>query len=446
MKKTFLLMAATLLALMTSAEVKYPYLKLHTDTFYTINAYNDKGEFVKYEGEGFRAGHQQWITAFLITKSELPNPLNISDTADYKLDRVIRFTDKDGNTERELVSHITQPLMSWVNSMKYSSQPQSMHDITTAIDMERGGEYTVDLFLTNSNISHTFDTIFRDYPSIRTYNQAKDTKVGTPVKMQIRYNTGYPYNPASYADGLYGQATLTDTAFNEIKKVRKDLTIKTHPLNKRAVIDTLFFEHAGLQPGPYRLLLETNWSLSAQARLKDTLLLLVNDTLRVQASVNKTVLANNEQLELNFSLNRGYPYIHTEDTVAHHPYVRVTAALADTVWENGIVKDVQSLLEDTIKVMHDSLHTKTLNYTGTLHFDLSKLPAKNLGHNLPLSMEVFFDDNSAFRRTFNVMVSNATALPSNKEEAPKARKIIRNGQILILRGSHIYDGQGKLIK
>ena len=78
MKKTFLLMAATLLALMTSAEVKYPYLKLHTDTFYTMNAYNDKGEFVKYEGEGFRAGHQQWITAFLITKSELPNPLNIS--------------------------------------------------------------------------------------------------------------------------------------------------------------------------------------------------------------------------------------------------------------------------------------------------------------------------------------------------------------------------------
>jgi hypothetical protein len=55
------------------------------------------------------------------------------------------------------------------------------------------------------------------------------------------------------------------------------------------------------------------------------------------------------------------------------------------------------------------------------------------------------EDNSAFRRTFNVMVSNATALPSNKEESPKARKIIRNGQILILRGDKTYTITGQVM-
>ena len=443
MKKSILIISLLLGALSISADVQYPYFKAFQDTFQTLRCYDEKGEFVEYKGPGFRAGQEQWITAIIVYKADLPAKLDF-DTINYPLNRIIRFTDKDGKVEFEQVLPQAEALVSFAKSVKYSAQPSAVRDVVTATTLERGGEYTVNLELQNTTLKHTFDTTFYDYPSFRTFNKAKDTKVGTPVQIQGRYNTGYPYDPASYADGLYGQFTLTDTAFKEIKKVRKDLTFKTNPLNKKAVIDTLDLEQPGLEPGSYRLIYETNWQWNENARLKDTLLVTVNDTVRLQAELNKTTFAKDEKAELNFSLDYGYPYIRTQDSIAKKPYARVNATLVDTIKnEFGEVTSIDPLLFDTVKIMDDSLYTKKLNYAGKMQFDLSKVPAESYGRKLALNMEVFFNDVTQSKRTLTLQIDKPTAIEVIEDRPAETRKLIKDGRLYILHQGTLYDVQGK---
>ena len=442
MKKSILIISLLLGALSISADVQYPYFKMYQDTFQTLRCYNEKGEFVEYKGPGYRAGHEQWITTVIVYKEDVPTKLTF-DTVNYPLNRIIRFTDKDGKVEFEQVLPQAEELVSFAKSVKYQADPSAIRDLVTVTTLERGGEYTVNLELQNTVIQRTFDTVFYDYPSFRTFNKAKDTKVGTPVQIQGRYNTGYPYDPASYADGLYGQFTLTDTAFKEIKKVRKDLTFKTNPLNKKAVIDTLEIEQAGLVPGSYRLIYETNWQWREDAKLKDTLLVTVNDTVRLQAELNKTAFAKDEKAELNFSLDYGYPYIRIPDSITNKPYVRINATLVDTIKNDyGEVLNLQALLMDTVKVMDDSLYTKKLNYAGKLQFDLSKVPAESYGRKLALNMEVFFNDVTQAKRTFTLQIDKPTAVEEIENNPSPTRKFIKDGRLYILHQGTLYDMQG----
>lgn len=444
MKKSILIISLLLGALSISAEVQYPFFKAYQDTFQTLRCINEKGDLIEYKGPGFRAGQEQWITSVLVTKKDLPSPLTF-DTVNYPLIRIMRFTDKDNKVEFEQALSCSKPLVSTANSLKYMSNPEAKvsYDLVTVITLERGGEYTVNLELQNTTMQHTFDTVFYDYPSFRTFNKAKDTNVGTPVQIQGRYNTGYPYDPASYADGLYGQFTLTDTAFKEIKKVRKDLTFKTNPLNKKAVIDTLEIEQAGLEPGSYRLIYETNWKWREDAKLKDTLLITVNDTMRVEATINKTTFSKDEQLELNFSLDYGYPYIRIPDSITNKPYVRINATLVDTIKNDyGEVLNLQALLMDTVKVMDDSLYTKKLNYAGKLQFDLSQVPAENYGRKLALNMEVFFNSVTQNKRSFTLQIDKPTAVEEIENNPSPTRKFIKDGRLFILHQGTLYDMQG----
>ncbi len=442
MKKSILIISLLLGALSISADVQYPYFKASQDTFQTFRCINEKGDLIEYKGPGFRAGQEQWITTIIVYKADLPAKLDF-DTINYPLNRIIRFTDKDGKVEFEQVLPQAEALVSFAKSVKYSAQPSAVRDVVTATTLERGGEYTVNLELQNTTLKHTFDTTFYDYPSFRTFNKAKDTNVGTPVQIQGRYNTGYPYAPASYADGLYGQFTLIDTAFKEIKKVRKDLTFKTNPLNKKAVIDTLEIEQAGLEPGSYRLIYETNWKWREDAKLKDTLLITVNDTMRVEATINKTTFSKDEQLELNFSLDYGYPYIRIPDSITNKPYVRINATLVDTIKNDyGEVLNLQALLMDTVKVMDDSLYSKKLNYAGKLQFDLSKVPAENYGRKLALNMEVFFNSVTQNKRSFTLQIDKPTAVEEIKNNPSPTHKFIKDGRLYILHQGTLYDMQG----
>lgn len=445
MKKSILIISLLLGAMSISAEVQYPFFKTSQDTFQTLRCTNEKGDLIEYKGPGFRAGQEQWITSFLVAKKDLPSPLTF-DTVNYPLIRIMRFTDKDGKVEFEQALSCSAPLVSIAKSLTYMSNPEAKtsYDLVTVITLERGGEYTVNLELQNTEIQHTFDTVFYDYPSFRTFNKAKDTKVGTPVQIQGRYNSGYPYDPASYADGLYGQFILTDTAFKEIKKVRKDLTFKTNPLNKKAVIDTLDLEQAGLEPGSYRLIVESNWKWNENARLKDTLLITVNDTARLQAELNKTTFAKDEKAELNFSVDYGYPYIQTQDSIAKKPYARVNASLVDTIKnEFGEVTSIDPLLFDTVKIMDDSLYSKKLSYAGKMLFDLSKVSAQHHGRKLALNIEVHFNDVTQSKRTLTLQIDKPTAIEAIEDRPAETRKLIKDGRLYILHHGTLYDVQGK---
>lgn len=449
MKKEILIFSLLLGSLTISAECMYPFIKTYQDTFYTKQCFDEKGEFVDYKGEGFRAGQEQWITTVMMTKKDMPDMSVPFDTANYPMNRIMRFTDKDSKVEFEQVASYSEPLVKLANSLKYMKDPDAkvFHDITTAITLERGGEYTVNLELQNTTFHHTFDTTFFDYPSLRMFTNQEDTKVGTPVSVQVRYNTGYPYDPASYKDGLFGQLTLTDTAYNVIKKVRKDLTFKTNPLNKKAVIDTLNIEQKDLAPGSYRLIAQTNWIWREGARESDTMIVFVNDTLRLEAAVNKTNFSKGEKLLLDYSLNHGYPYIHTQDSIAKLPYVRINASLADTIYnEFGEVKNIEALLTDTVKIMHDSLSSKTLDYKGQMQFDLSKVPAESLGRNISVNLEVFYDNLTQGKRAFTIKIDKPTGVEEIVEDKPAHRKFIQNGRLYIRRENAVYDILGNKIK
>ena len=449
MKKEFLILGLLLGSLTASAECMYPFIKAYQDTFYTKQCFDEKGEFVDYKGEGFRAGQEQWTTTVMMTKKDMPDMSVPFDTVNYPMNRIMRFTDKDNKVEFEQVASYSEKLVKLANSLKYMKDPDAKvyYDITTAITLERGGEYTVNLELQNTTFHHTFDTTFFDYPSLRIFTNQKDTKVGTPVSVQARYNTGYPYDPASYKDGLYGQLILTDTAYKEIKKVRKNLTFKTNPLNKKAVIDTLNIEQKDLAPGSYRLIAQTNWIWREGARESDTMIVFVNDTLRLDAKLNKTNFSKNENLQIDYSLNHGYPYIHTQDSISKLPYVRINATLADTIYnEFGEVKNIEALLTDTFKIMHDSLSSKTLDYKGQMQFDLSKVPAESLGRNISVNLEVFYDNLTQGKRAFTIKIDNPTGVEDITNTKFSSAKFFQNGRLYIRRGNEIFDILGNKIK
>ena len=184
------------------------------------------------------------------------------------------------------------------------------------------------------------------------------------------------------------------------------------------MIDTLQFNHDPLPAGKYHLVHETNWELSAGSALKDTMILLVNDTLRATSSINKAEFIKAETADINFSLNYGFPYVTIYDSITKKPYVNVTVQIVDSVkWEEGDLKELVVLKSDTIRIMDDSLALKTLDYQGAFHFAMATMPDSVLNKTLYANIEVYYNKYPYYKAAHPLMVvSQPTALPETAAE------------------------------
>ena len=179
------------------AEAKYPYIKLVQDSLSTIKANNEKGEFVDHSGS-YRAGQQSYTLSAMIYGSLMPKPFEKPDTTadpffceiqvnDLQEKPVTEFTKRENLNKRLMVS---------IMSARMSSQPMSF-DWAHSFILERGGEYKVRMQFSPTGLDSTVQLVFPDYPTWRMFDRRANSNVGQPVCFQVRYNSGYPYEPSS---------------------------------------------------------------------------------------------------------------------------------------------------------------------------------------------------------------------------------------------------------
>ncbi len=411
---------ACLCAMQLSAQVNpySPYLQVFKDTFATIKTHNAQGELVTHEGS-YRAGIQECNLTYSVDKSLMPSPWQLPDTNQYPICREVHIYDKQATpvTEYRKSENISKTVVHNIMAARMS-QTRIYGDHSYGFYLERGGEYFVNIQFSAAGSDRTEEITFPDYPSIRTFDNRDKTEVGQPINYQVRYNTGYPYEPNSYIDGLYSKITLTDTTFRVLGSKQIPLTFKTNPLFKKAVIDTLQFDHDPLPAGKYHLIHETNWEMSPGASLKDTMLLLVNDTLRATSSVNKAEFTKAETADISFSLNYGFPYVTIYDSITKKPYVNVTVQIVDSVkWPEGDLKELVVLKSDTIRIMDDTLAFKTLDYQGAFHFAMADMPDSVLNKTLYANIEVYYNKYPYYKKAHSFkVVGEATAVSNVVQE------------------------------
>lgn len=395
-----------------------PYLQVKIDTLETKKAYNAQGELVGVEGE-YRAGVQECNLTYSVDKALMPSPWQLPDTNQYRIIRELHIYDKQATpvTEYRKWEDITKATVHNIMSARMSKE-KIYGDNSYGFYLERGGEYYVNMQFSAGGSNQTKEITFPDYPSIRNFDNREKTEVGHPINYQVRYNTGYPYEPSSYIDGLYSKVTLTDTAFNVLGSKQISLTFKTNPLYKKAVIDTLQFNHEPLPAGKYHLIHETNWEFRPGASLIDTMLLMVNDTLRASSAINKAEFTKAETADLTFSINYGFPYITVNDSITKKPYVNVAVNIVDSIkWPEGDLKALVVLKTDTIRIMDDSLAFKTLDYQDAFHFAMADMPDSVLNKTLYANIEVYYNKYPYYKKAHSLKVTGqATALPQVAEE------------------------------
>ena len=424
-KKIFTLLTGLLLSgmLLNAQDNPYSaYVRVVQDTFMTKQAMNAEGKLVDHSGS-YRAGIQQCVMAYVVYKNLMPTPWVLPDTNQYPIYREIHIYDKQQTPVTEVRHHpnLSRQVVSIIQSARYSQYGESGGDYTHAFDLERGGEYYVHLEFSAANADRTEEITFNDYPSIRTFDNREKTDVGYPIYYQARYNTGYPYDPNSYIDNLYAKLTLTDTAFVHLDSAQTALTFKTHPLYKKAVIDTLTLRHQALPPGQYYIIHETNWQMNATSQLKDTMRMVVNDTLRATASLGKTNLQNDESAALSIMLDYGYPYITTRDSITKKPYLEIRYNITDTIRgadEMGSYVIKTDMLQDSKVVLsHDSLADHKLHYEDVLPIAMTAIPDSCMNKTLYMNVTVYFNNYEYFKKTLPFTIqAQVTALPSTLME------------------------------
>ena len=425
MKKNFLFVALATLCMSASqamAESPYPYIKLVQDSLSTIKANNENGEFVEHSGS-YRAGQQSYTLSTMIYGSLMPKPFEKPDTTADPFFCEIQVNDLQEKPVTEFTKreNLNERLIQSIMAARMSSQPMS-YDWVHSFILERGGEYKVRMQFSPTGLDSTVQLVFPDYPTWRMFDRRADSNVGQPVCFQVRYNSGYPYEPSSYIDGLYAKLTLTDTTFKVLGTKQIPLTFKTKPLYKKAVIDTLQLDHDPLPAGKYYVIHETNWQVRPGASLKDTMTMFVNDTVRASSSINKAEFTRNETVDIDYSVSYGYPYISVKDSVTKKPFVNVTVVIVDSVkaknqWDEEEFKKLVVLQQDTNRIMDDSLAFKALDHKGAFHLALNAIPDSVLNKKIYAIVEVYFNQYSHYRKTYPLTVTGKpTAITNVAEE------------------------------
>ena len=280
----------------------------------------------------------------------------------------------------------------------YSDMSHTHNTLSTPLHL--GGCYHLKQGIDKEGLLYDALVDVIDEPSIRAYGDT-ELKTGNELKMNIYFNTGYPYVASIMKGDEKGELSIfkanqDDTPGELVKQVKKDIRMTDLDKDKIAHRDSLAL-NAMLPVGKYFGVLKHNWTALGDDNER-YYVINVKDTLRVKHEFDKPAYdhTTDKQAMLRLSLDRGYPFIGKgeNDTVST---VRVKYCISgwrtDSVsrqfnrynkelditetFDSMVVRNI-AIVEDTITLAHDSLSTRHMNETLNIPIDLTRISVKDI--------------------------------------------------------------------
>lgn len=280
----------------------------------------------------------------------------------------------------------------------YSDMSHTHNTLSTPLHL--GGCYHLKQGIDKEGLLYDALVDVIDEPSIRAYGDT-ELKTGNELKMNIYFNTGYPYVASIMKGDEKGELSIfkanqDDTPGELVKQVKKDIRMTDLDKDKIAHRDSIAL-NAKLPVGKYFGVLKHNWTALGDDNER-YYVINVKDTLRVKHEFDKPAYdhTTDKQAMLRLSLDRGYPFIGKgeNDTVST---VRVKYCISgwrtDSVsrqfnrynkelditetFDSMVVRNI-AIVEDTITLAHDSLSTRHMNETLNIPIDLTSISVKDI--------------------------------------------------------------------
>lgn len=276
-----------------------------------------------YQGEGIHTG---LIVASIGLNADNEDDLEIKKPANMFLE--ISLIDPYGRIPFRVCNQ--SKMSELISELNFTDLMYVKHNF--AHDVMRGGQYVYRTSIPCLDYLYekTIDII--DEPTVRM--KFGDVKVGNDIQVKAVYNTGYPYDLNQFtgnetatlrlfALGKDEQGNPTET---EVAMTQKPLRLYRPDQPLVAAIDALQLNLCNPEPGEYRLKMSSDWNHKNANR--DNILIVVSDTLRAQATMQKVsyVAGTDKSLKIHLKMNYGYPYIETSEGDAN-PTVRIKTSV-----------------------------------------------------------------------------------------------------------------------
>ena len=279
--------------------------------------------FETYEGEELHTGV---IVASI--KLSVDNEKNIEVKKPANTLFEVSLSDPYGRIP--FLTRDTKKIDEMVKTLKFTDFYTSI--VNKAQDVMRGGQYIYRNYIPCIDYLYEKMVEIKDEPTVRM--KFGDVKVGNDIQVKAVYNTGYPYDLNQFtgnetatlrlfALGKDEQGNPTET---EVAMTQKPLRLYRPDQPLVAAIDALQLNLCNPEPGEYRLKMSSDWNHKNANR--DNILIVVSDTLRAQATMQKVsyVAGTDKSLKIHLKMNYGYPYIETSEGDAN-PTVRIKTSV-----------------------------------------------------------------------------------------------------------------------
>ena len=305
------------------------------------------------------------------------------------------------------------------------------HLLVNHFSIPLGGHYEFRAFMNFMNWDKTFTQEIYDPASVRIYGNS-EPKPGENADFNVYFNTGYPYDIASFSGNENVNYRFEYTAPKSDESVQ--LASGNVPLNFAqsttpllAVRDSLHLSVEKAPLGYYRLHLESDtWPLG-----NDNFTFVVSDTVRADATIDRDVINLDVDHEINSNawVNFGFPYIpvikpSTETTTPHDtvPTVRFITTMK-------YCADPDLAISDTIAIVNEAFADNDIDLSRNMKLNLDGIQRDSLTSNYApfVKVEITFNSSTVFEKSFPVTIVNT---PSAVEEIaatlPEARRGIYN--------------------
>lgn len=298
------------------------------------------------------------------------------------------------------------------------------------LNIDLGGKYIFNAFFNIMNWDKEITQEIYDPASVRVYGEPQP-KLGADADFNVYFNTGYPYDIASFTGNENVNYRFEYTAPKGTESVH--LTSGNVPLNFAqsttpllAVRDSLHLFVEKPQIGYYRLYFDSDTWPDGNTNFT----FIIGDTVRADATIDREVIDLGVDTEINTSawVNYGFPYIPIvepdENAIEYDtiPTVRFITTLKYCANKNLAISD-------TIAIVNEAFADNDIDLSRDMKIRLNSVNRDSLttGYEPFVNVEISFNGKSVFDKSFPVTIKNTqTAVEEISATLPESRRGIYN--------------------
>lgn len=377
MASAFLLSSASFYAQATDyipLNGEFDFLAVRNIKLFTTNIL-DKEQIKAWDSEGLHAGFETFSLQLFNCKGI---PENITVPENTLL--VCEIRDMNGN----IVGNNDTDMSHVFDKLKFVETVLDGPGI--GMNIYRGGKYKLTAMITPGLFSYETDVIFQDEPGIQIFNTS--SKTDEPICPSLTITSGYPYVPEQFVGEKHLHWQLTSIKSPSEVIVEKDevfeLKSETPTL---AAVAKFNLAVEGLEPGEYLYTITSDYEPANY-----TFKAIVNDVLKPEISLDKSIykFGENKEAIVSVDMNYGYPYVGVSSSF-DKPTITVNADLlgektsvsySDETWADS---DMHCMAD--VKIPLEKVTEETI---------------KENGGKIPLVMSVLFNGTERFRTTISL--------------------------------------------